>query len=156
VERVFGVASVRQIIDLSERAHEPDVSKLLSLAVGIPTADRLRSIAQAYRDRSSWHLLGFEQSRELIGCIGIEIDPGGGAVIRQIAVSEAHRGLGNGRALIAELCDRFAIRSLTAEMDQDALGFYSSCGFALRSLGEKYPGAERFECVLVPADRRRR
>lgn len=29
-----------------------------------------------------------------------------------------------------------------------AVDFYRGCGFRVRSLGERYPGAERFACDL--------
>ncbi|GAA0394735.1 hypothetical protein GCM10008933_26940 [Paenibacillus motobuensis] len=37
---------------------------------------------------------------------------------------------------------------IIAETDQDAIGFYSKIGFEIHSLGEKYPGVERFQCIL--------
>lgn len=35
---------------------------------------------------------------------------------------------------------------LVAETDADAVGFYRHSGFEVMSLGEKYPGTERFSC----------
>ena len=37
---------------------------------------------------------------------------------------------------------------ITAETDRDAVEFYWSSGFKVTSLGEKYPGVERFLCEL--------
>ena len=34
----------------------------------------------------------------------------------------------------------------TAETDKDAVDFYRKLGFSVTSLGEKYPGVERFHC----------
>ncbi|WP_157685573.1 hypothetical protein [Paenibacillus donghaensis] len=39
--------------------------------------------------------------------------------------------------------------TLTAETDQEAVGYYRKNGFLVMCLGEKYPGTERFECVLM-------
>ncbi|MCC2686381.1 MAG: hypothetical protein K0R75_3280, partial [Paenibacillaceae bacterium] len=36
---------------------------------------------------------------------------------------------------------------LFAETDRDALRFYQKMGFTAHSLGEKYPGVERFKCL---------
>jgi hypothetical protein len=41
-----------------------------------------------------------------------------------------------------------AFHRLEAETDSDAVGFYRSCGFTVLSLGEVYPGVERFRCTL--------
>ncbi len=37
--------------------------------------------------------------------------------------------------------------TLVAETDRDTLNFYQKNGFVVISLGEKYPGVERFKCV---------
>lgn len=34
-----------------------------------------------------------------------------------------------------------------AETDEEAVNFYRSIGFEVYSLGEKYPGVERFRCI---------
>jgi ribosomal protein S18 acetylase RimI-like enzyme len=41
--------------------------------------------------------------------------------------------------------------TLEAETDSEALAFYRRIGFRVESLGEKYPGVERFRCVLHAA-----
>lgn len=40
-----------------------------------------------------------------------------------------------------------ALHHLDAETDADAVDFYRRCGFAVESLGERYPGVERFRCT---------
>ncbi|WP_268921683.1 hypothetical protein [Metabacillus sediminilitoris] len=35
---------------------------------------------------------------------------------------------------------------ITAETDKEAVVFYRNYGFKITSLGEKYPGVERFLC----------
>lgn len=42
---------------------------------------------------------------------------------------------------------------MTAETDAEAAGFYRACGFQVRSLGEKYPGVERFACFWAADSR---
>jgi hypothetical protein len=41
----------------------------------------------------------------------------------------------------------YNIRELVAETDIDSVNFYLKTGFSVESLGEKYPGRERFRCV---------
>ena len=72
---------------------------------------------------------------------------GGPAELLHIAVVPARRGEGFGRLLIDLLMQGQGLRELVAETDADAVGFYRSCGFSIASLGEKYPGAERFLCT---------
>jgi ribosomal protein S18 acetylase RimI-like enzyme len=69
-------------------------------------------------------------------------------IIEGIAVSSASRGRGHGRRLLSEL--RHALPrnvELRAETDAEVVGFYAACGFSTYSLGEVYPGVERFRCV---------
>lgn len=51
---------------------------------------------------------------------------------------------------VEAILDRFHPSVLSAETDAEAVGFYRSCGFTVRSLGEKYPGTERFLCERRP------
>ncbi len=41
---------------------------------------------------------------------------------------------------------------IVAETDRSALGFYVALGFTMTSLGEKYPGVERFLVRLAASD----
>jgi ribosomal protein S18 acetylase RimI-like enzyme len=79
----------------------------------------------------------------------------GHAVVRHIAVDEACRQRGIGRAMIEHAREAHGPRSLTAETDQDAVGFYERCGFSSQAVGtphppDRYPSAERFVCTLGP------
>ena len=42
----------------------------------------------------------------------------------------------------------FELNELNAETHRDAVDFYKRLGFDIESLGEKYPGVERFWCTL--------
>ncbi|MDP2859713.1 MAG: hypothetical protein Q8P50_17310 [Bacillota bacterium] len=56
--------------------------------------------------------------------------------------------------MLRELATRHGYRRLYAETDGEAVGLYVKCGFRIESLGEKYPGVERFLCTLeAPACR---
>jgi hypothetical protein len=50
--------------------------------------------------------------------------------------------------MVSELIEEFQITHLEATTDSDAVGFYRRSGFKIESLGEQYPGVERFRCVL--------
>lgn len=69
--------------------------------------------------------------------------------IKHIAVSPAYRGKGIGREMIRYVEEHHAFSSIYAETDQEAVLFYKNIGFHITSLGEKYPGVERFGCLLT-------
>ncbi|HPH97803.1 MAG TPA: hypothetical protein PKW33_16525 [Anaerolineaceae bacterium] len=49
--------------------------------------------------------------------------------------------------MLDELGARPGLAKLSAETDCEAVDFYRRCGFQMESLGEKYPGMERFRCT---------
>jgi len=66
--------------------------------------------------------------------------------IEAIAVDSGWRHHGIGRRLIREATAHARAGAVVAETDSDGVGFYARCGFATISLGEKYPGVQRFWC----------
>lgn len=50
--------------------------------------------------------------------------------------------------MIQAIQEKRESETLCVETDQEAVGFYQSLGFNIKSLGEKYPGVERFWCCL--------
>jgi len=133
-------------LDLRTRLYEPAVLELLASAMGFPTAERLEQVRARYQE-AGWHLLGIEQEGRLVGLIGLQVTAPGQAIIQHIAVAADARRLGIGRMLIGQAAAMLGGRRLTAATDAEAVGFYQRCGFTVQSLGEKYPGVERFLCT---------
>lgn len=50
--------------------------------------------------------------------------------------------------MIKEVVRIHQLTYLEAETDDEAVEFYKRIGFQVRTLGEKYPGVERFHCYL--------
>lgn len=83
----------------------------------------------------------------IIGVIGIDHTDRHNSIIEHIAVHPQFQRQGVGRCLIDEVVALLGLKMVEAETDRDADGFYRACGFAVRSLGEKYLGVERFQCI---------
>ncbi|WP_379162856.1 GNAT family N-acetyltransferase [Paenibacillus sp. sgz5001063] len=109
--------------------------------------ERVREEVDSYLAEDSRELQGTFISGELAGLIGTRQGPGTDAEILHIAVQARWRGRGIGSAMIEEIRKCDGIGALRAETDREAVGFYSQCGFKISSLGEKYPGVERFSCI---------
>jgi ribosomal protein S18 acetylase RimI-like enzyme len=133
---------------LSGDAVDDRVKELLEPSHG--SADRARAAAAEYR-AGRWRLYGWMDEGSLIGCMGLEMRLGG-AVIRSLSVSVPHRGRGVGRSMVEAVLQRTGVSWFEAETDADAVGFYERLGFSVASLGEKYPGVERFRCVRASFD----
>jgi ribosomal protein S18 acetylase RimI-like enzyme len=102
----------------------------------------------SYNAEESKDLFGCFINGELAGLVGIIRLGGHTLEISHLAVQQKWRGKGIARVMITEISKTAGIETITAETDHEAAGFYRSAGFAVTSLGEKYPGVERFNCVL--------
>ncbi|SUA46912.1 putative acetyltransferase [Nocardia africana] len=121
---------------------------LLSAAVGGGPA-RLDEVLRRYRDDPATELLAVFLDDEPIGVAGYE-RRADRIVLLHIATSP--RGRGVGRRLVARIRRDDPTLPIVAETDRSALGFYSALGFTATSLGEKYPGVERFQVCLPASD----
>lgn len=67
-----------------------------------------------------------------------------------IAVSENCRHNGIGRYMIQEVMDLMQLTVLSAQTDDDAVGFYRRCGFTVETEVKEYPDGvvNRYNCKL--------
>lgn len=138
------------LMDVKARIDEASVKELMSLAV-FPDPENLEETLDAYKSDDDLELLALEDEDELIGIIGIE-NIGKTIAINHMAVHPLYRGVGYGRGLILELIILKEPKEIIAEADEEAIEFYRSVGFSIHSLGEEFPGSERFKCVYIVDD----
>lgn len=131
---------------------DKEIVDLLALAVG----DRgrgpaLESASRHYRtDRDARLLVAFAAHRP-VGIAGYAVADSI-VTLRHIATAESHRRRGVGTQLLTEVIRSVPSAAMVeAETDLDAVGFYVAFGFAAVSLGEKYPGVERFRMRYRPS-----
>ncbi len=125
------------------------VQALLAEAAFPPTADRAAALLAATYTRPRVTLYLAYEAQELVGLIGLHRTARDRGEVTHIAVQPGRRRQGVGRSMLLELRHHLGLRELVAETDGEALGFYRRCGFRVRSLGETYPGVERFHCRLT-------
>jgi len=136
------------LVEVKDRLDDPSIREIVGVSV-YPDPDKLEKTIEAYKSDSGLELYGYEAEGECIGIIGLRMSEGGEMKIEHLAVSPDYRGLGYGRGLILEAIDKKSPTVLVAETDEDAVDFYRNIGFEIESLGELYPGVERFKCVYV-------
>ncbi len=115
-------------------------------AVGYPTPEKLEALARQYASEEMRSAFAFFDADVPVGVIALEKAAAGAARIQYIAVAPAQQRAGVGRRLIDEARRRESLNELVAETHIDAVPFYRRCGFEVTSLGELWPGVERFEC----------
>ena len=133
-------------INIRDRVNDSEVKQLLEYSVYADT-DELEKAMIAYQTNEQYQLFALTDDDGIIGIIGFTLQDRQLA-IRHIAIHPHDRGLGYGRGLLLELIEmkQQDMDVITAEVDEEAVNFYRSIGFSVHSLGEVYPGMERFIC----------
>ncbi|AZN38337.1 GNAT family N-acetyltransferase [Paenibacillus albus] len=143
------------LIDIHARLDEEAIQELLGWAV-FPEPEHLERAINLYKNATAGEgehkLLGYESEDEIIGLVGYHYVNGDTIEIDHIAVVPFERNKGYGRGLILELLELEKPNVLIAETDDSAVDFYRSSRFTVESLGEKYPGTERFKCTYYADD----
>ncbi|MEK3734500.1 MULTISPECIES: GNAT family N-acetyltransferase [Paenibacillus] len=131
--------------DITSRVNQLEIRELLGYAV-LSDPDAVDQAVDFYRNSEKNKLYGYEEEGLIIGVIGCSLKEKV-LTIHHIAVIPENRGKDYGRGMILELLLHHQAEQVVAETDEEALGFYRSLGFEVYSLGETYPGVERFRCV---------
>jgi ribosomal protein S18 acetylase RimI-like enzyme len=133
------------MINLNNYKNQQEVFDLMAECMW-PDEERIKKQLNAYKTEDDRSLLGEISNNELIGLIGIK-QAGDEFELLHIAVKKAYRGKGIAKKMIDECIRNNNIKILEAETDKDAVEFYKRTGFTVTSIGEKYPGRERFKCI---------
>lgn len=134
------------LVDLKPRLPDSAAAELIGQAV-FPDPEAIERAVRRYETDPAYELYGLEHEGRIVGAVGFVMDEDGALTIQHIAVQPDQRGNGYGRILIVELIPIKNPQRVVAETDEDAVDFYRSIGFTIESLGEKYPGVERFKCT---------
>jgi len=134
------------LINLKPSLDESEVQELLALSV-FPDPEKLKSTIDDYKTDETLLLYGYESEDEIVGVISFRMEEGKQLVIEHLAVRPDCRGAGFGRGHILEAIERMRPDQVVAETDDEAVEFYRAIGFEIESLGEVYPGVERFRCT---------
>ena len=124
---------------------DPQVEELLCFAT---SEEKVKMVYHLYLLKPNRMLYGMIIENDIVGCIGIELVSPSICEIKHISVNPNNRKQQIGSNMIFYIIEKFQLNSIFAETDKDAVNFYASIGFTIASLGEKYPGVERFHCVF--------
>jgi ribosomal protein S18 acetylase RimI-like enzyme len=136
------------LVEVRPRLTDPLIQELLASAM-FPDPDRIRNAIDEYINDEQLKVFGYEIDSRVIGVIGYRLYPDNSLEILHTAISPDERGLGYGRGIILEAIEKEKPKVVFAETDEDAVEFYRNIGFSIESLGEKYPGVERFKCTFL-------
>lgn len=135
-----------EFVNVKQNICNADILPLLAPSVFEPTPEKLRSRAEKYIKRPNTHIYACRDGGKYIGIVVFEV-VGTNATVLDIAVDEACRKQGSGTALLSFVFDKFNISELTAETDDDAVGFYKKFGFTVTEIQTVY-ATRRYLCTF--------
>ncbi len=120
------LCDITAIRDVKSKLTQPPFLNLLAPSVFNPTEERLKSRAGRQKGDENTRVYALSREGSYKGIV--VFSSGNQAVLRDIAVEPDSRKEGIGKALISFVFDLGA-ETVTAETDEDAVGFYEKCGF---------------------------
>lgn len=109
---------------------DAQATQILASATGEGTPEAAQIRIDEARSAGADRVIGGWLNDALIGAYTLERD-GMANEVRLIAVAQDHRMQGFGKVMLYDALRRSGRRPLTAETDDDALGFYKACGFKM-------------------------
>ena len=137
-----------KIQDIKARIKSPEIMRLVSYYKYSPSKASIGSLTDSYISDSDIFIYGCIIQDKTVGIIVLRREPTASAEIVGIAVSPENRNLGIGRKMIEYVIKNCGYHTITAETDDDAVGFYRKCGFKIEDLGYKYQDTKRYKCTL--------
>ena len=115
---------------------DPEVLTLLAPSVYNPTPERLKHRAEEYAADKRTNVYACKIDSVYAGIVVLKTE-NDTAEILDIAVKPEYRKHGIGKSLIDFIFTQFPIDNITAETDDEAVGFYKRCGFNVIGFGMK-------------------
>ena len=135
-----------EFVSVKQNIFDTDILPLLAPSVFEPTPEKLKARAEKYIKRPNTHIYACRDGGKYIGIVVLEV-VGTNATVLDIAVDEACRKQGIGSALLSFVFDKFNISELTAETDDDAVGFYKKFGLTVTEIQTVYD-TKRYLCTF--------
>lgn len=135
-----------EFIDVKPNIFDIDVLELLKPSVFKPTPEKLKVRAEKYFNNPNTYIYACRDGGKYIGIVVLEV-VGTNATVLDVAVNENSRNKGIGSALLSFFIENFSVETMTAETDDDAVGFYKKYGFSVTETQTVYD-ARRYVCTI--------
>ena len=139
------LCNVSSICDIKEIITEPDILKLLAPSVYNPTEERLLNRAKKYQEDENSNIYAYKHNGQYKGIVIFKI-ANNSSTILDIAVKPEYQGQGIGSKLIDFIFNSFNTQNITAETDNDSIGFYKKYGFIVADTKVEFD-TKRYVCV---------
>ena len=137
---------ITAIVDVKASLFDYEILALMEPSVYGPTPERLKCRAEKYSADKNIFVYACKIDSVYAGIVVLKTE-NDTAEILDIAVKPKYRKHGIGKSLIDFIFTQFPIDNITAETDDEAVGFYKRCGFTITSVGE-FCDTKRYFCNL--------
>ena len=126
-----------------------DAFSIYASCVYMPTYEAFRKRMESYVSDPLVKVFVSAEGDERNGILVLHVS-NAEAEIMGIAVSDHFRNQGIGQHMILQVMVQESLKCLKAQTDDDAIGFYRSCGFRDEMTVMEYPDGQtvRYNCVL--------
>ena len=126
-----------------------DAFSIYASCLYMPTYENFRKRMESYVSDPLVKIYVSAEGDERIGILVLQV-LNAEAEIMGIAVSDHYRNQGIGRHIILQVMAQENLKCIKAQTDDDAIGFYRSCGFRDEMTVMDYPDGQtvRYNCVL--------
>lgn len=122
-----------------------DLPKVIALCIGNPTNEKIQSSLNYYSSAPNRLIIGTILNRSVIGLIGVSIEDNI-VIINHLAILGEYRGYGIAKKLVHYVAKCFQTKSIIAETDDEAIGFYRALNFHCDVFAGPY--GIRYKCKL--------
>ena len=127
---------ITAVADVKASLFNPEVLTLLKPSVYDSTPERLKRRAEKYSADKNTFAYACKKDGIYVGIVVFRME-NNTAEILDIAVNLKYRKKGIGKSLIDFILNQFPVDTITAETDDEAVGFYKRCGFDVIGFGMK-------------------
>ncbi len=123
----------------------PEIAVLLRRAM-FPDPARIALALEAYRTHPDRRIFVWDVGGRPVCAVGVQL-AGREAQVLHIGTRPEQAGRGHGRQLVYAVAAQLGLTRLTAETDDDAVGFYRRSGFEVAEVPGR-GGRRRYLCTL--------
>ena len=126
----------------------PELGALLARAM-FPNPERAQRELAAYRSGAGGQVFAWVVGGTVVSAAGLRLGADRqDAEVRHLGTAPAHTGQGHARALLSATAQALGVRTLWAQTDDGAVGFYRRAGFVVSAVPSPWE-VNRYLCRLT-------
>lgn len=141
---------IKEFKQLTESINSEETYEIFKYCMYMPTKKKYDLKFDSWLCNENIKVYGYFDERQIKGIVVISLEGNDAAEIIGISVDIKCRNQGIGSYMIKRIVDKYLLKSLIAETDDEAVEFYMKNGFKIRKDIDIYNGEEvvRYICKM--------